>query len=279
MPPWSLAILAMVMIQLASALSVDVIAHVGAAGTAFLRMGLGAVLLVLIVRPNLRAVPRHDYPVLLTLGTVTGLMTTFFLASLERIPLGTAVSIEFLGPLTVAAVMSPRRRALLWPVLAFSGVVLMTEPWVGTIDLLGVGFALLAGLCWGLYNVFTQKVGDRYSGVTGLALTIPIAGLVTAVFGLPGVLNAPFHWWIALLAVGIALLTPVASFSLEMVALRRMTHTAFGTLLAIEPAIAVVLGLLVLTQVPHTPQILGIALVALAGILAQRGGLRAGSET
>lgn len=273
-PPWSIAMLAMVLIQLASALSVEVIGHAGAAGTAFLRMGLGAMLLVLIVRPKLRAIPRRDWPVLLALGAVTGLMTLFFLSALDRIPLGTAVSIEFLGPLLLAAIMSPRRSALVWPALAFVGVVLMTEPWTGAIDLLGIGFALLAGTCWALYNLFTQKVGDRYSGISGLAVTIPIAAGVTAVFGLPEVVQAGFDGRILLLAIGIALLTPVASFSLEMVALRRMTHTAFGTLLAVEPAIAVVLGLIVLAQMPHAPQIVGIILVALAGVLAQRGGTR-----
>ncbi|UQN14181.1 DMT family transporter [Gulosibacter sp. ACHW.36C] len=89
---------------------------------------------------------------LIGLGVVTGMMTTFFLAAVERIPLGTAVAIEFLGPLMVAGLMSKQRKSLIWPALALVGVVLLTEPWRGHIDLVGVAFAVMAGVCWGLYN-------------------------------------------------------------------------------------------------------------------------------
>jgi len=273
-PPWSLAIIAMLLIQVSNALSVTVVEVVGAAGTSWLRMCFGALFLLLIVRPSLRRLRRADLPMLLALGTITGLMTTFFLAALDRIPLGTAVAIEFLGPLTVAAVTSRRRRALVWPTLALAGVVLLTEPWQGATDLLGVAFAMLAGTCWALYNLLTQRVGDRFSGITGLAYTIPIAAVVTTVIGLPGVVAGAPALPIILLAAGIALITPVISFGLEMLALRRMTHTAFGTLLAIEPAFGLVIGLIVLSQAPGVWQLLGIALVVAAGAAAQRGGRR-----
>lgn len=274
-PPWSLAIIAMLLIQVSNALSVTVVEVVGAAGTSWLRMCFGALFLLLIVRPRLRSLRRADLPMLLALGTITGLMTTFFLAALDRIPLGTAVAIEFLGPLTVAAVTSRRRQALVWPALALAGVVLLTEPWQGATDLLGVVFAMLAGTCWALYNLLTQRVGDRFSGITGLAYTIPIAAVVTTVIGLPGVVTGAPTVPIILLAAGIALITPVISFGLEMLALRRMTHTAFGTLLAIEPAFGLVIGLIVLSQAPGVWQLLGIALVVAAGAAAQRGGRRA----
>lgn len=273
-PPWSLAIAAMLLIQLGNGLSVRVIEQVGPGGTAWLRMCFGAVLLWAIVRPSLRTVRRADLPVLLVLGLVTGFMTTFFLFALERIPLGTAVAIEFLGPLAVAAIASKKRSALVWPLLALAGVVLLTEPWLGEIDLVGVVFALAAGTCWALYNVFTQVVGDRFSGVSGLALTIPIAAVFTGFVGLPQVLNGSPTWWVLGLAAGIALISPVISFGLEMLALRRMTHTAFGTLLAVEPAFGVLIGLLVLSQSPTPLQVAGITLVVLAGAAAQRGGRR-----
>lgn len=275
MPPWSLAIFAMLLIQVSNALSVTVVEVVGAAGTSWLRMCFGAVFLLLIVRPRLRSLRRADLPMLVALGTITGLMTTFFLAALDRIPLGTAVAIEFLGPLTVAAVTSRRRRALVWPALALAGVVLLTEPWrEGTTDPLGVLFAVLAGTCWALYNLLTQRVGDRFGGITGLAYTIPIAAVVTTVIGLPGVVAGAPALPIILLAAGIALITPVISFGLEMLALRRMTHTAFGTLLAIEPAFGLVIGLIVLSQAPGVWQLLGIAMVVAAGAAAQHGGRR-----
>ncbi|WP_347109077.1 EamA family transporter [Paenarthrobacter sp. S56] len=274
LPPWSMAVAAMMAVQLSNALSVAVIDQVGPAGTAWLRMCFGVVFLWMVSRPAIRSLRRRDLPALIALGVVTGFMTTFFLAAVERIPLGTAVAIEFLGPLTVAGMMSKRRKALIWPLLAFIGVVLLTEPWRGTIDLVGVGFALAAGTCWGLYNVLTQHVGDRFSGISGLSLTIPVAALATLPLGLPQVLNGSVEWWVLPVAAGIALITPVIAFGLEMLALRRMTHTAFGTLLSIEPAFGVLIGLLVLAQAPTLMQIAGIALVVVAGTAAQQGGRR-----
>ncbi|MFE1592737.1 DMT family transporter [Nocardia sp. NPDC058705] len=273
-PPWSMAVAAMLAVQLSSALSVPVIEQVGAAGTAWLRMCFGVMFLWMIARPAIRSLRRKDLPALLALGVVTGFMTTFFLSAVDRIPLGTAVAIEFLGPLTVAGLMSKRRKALVWPLVAFVGVVLLTEPWRGHIDLAGVGFALAAGACWGLYNVLTQHVGDRFSGISGLSLTIPIAALATLPVGLPQVIGGDLTWWVLPAAAGIALITPVIAFALEMLALRRMTHTAFGTLLAIEPAFGLLIGLLVLAQTPTFFQLLGIAIVIVAGGAAQRGGAR-----
>lgn len=273
-PPWSLAVTAMLAIQFANALSVPVIDQVGAAGTAWLRMSFGVVFLWMIARPALRSLRRKDIPALIVLGVVTGFMTTFFLAAVERIPLGTAVAIEFLGPLLVAGLMSKHFKSLVWPLLAFGGVVLLTEPWHGKIDLPGVGFALAAGACWGLYNLFTQHVGDRFSGISGLSLTIPVAALATLPVGLPQVIGGNLTWWVLPAIAGIALVTPVIAFGLEMLALRRMTHTAFGTLLSIEPAFGIIMGLLVLAQTPTLFQLLGIAIVIVAGGAAQYGDTR-----
>lgn len=270
-----MSIAAMLLIQLSNALSVDVIPHVGPAGIAWLRLCFGAVFLLGIGRPWTRSVRPRDLPALLALGAATGFMGVCFLSAAGRLPLGTAVAIEFLGPLTVASAASKRRNGLVWPLLALIGVVLLTEPWHGRVDLVGVGFALLSGICWGVYNVLTQSVGDRFSGISALSLTIPIAALLTAPVGLPQVLGGSPAWWVLLVAAGIALINPVVSFGLEMLALRRMTHTAFGTLLAIEPACGIAIGLVVLSQTPTVLQIIGIALVVAAGAAAQRGGGRA----
>jgi inner membrane transporter RhtA len=272
-PPWGLAVTAMLSVQLGSALSVGLIGSVGPAGTAWLRLSMGALIFMVLSRPPLRRVRRRDVPVLLALGGMTGLMTVGFLAALELIPLGTAVAIEFLGPLTVAAVRSHTRRALIWPVAALCGVVLLTEPWHGEVDPLGILYAALAAVGWALYIVLSQRVGDRFSGISSLSLTIPIAAVTAAVVGIP---QAAGHLSFEILAAaaGLAVLLPVLPFALEMVALRRMTANAFGTLMALEPAIGLLLGLIVLHQQPSPVQLLGIVLVVLAGAAAQRGGLR-----
>ena len=272
-PPWGLAVAAMLSVQLGAALSVDLIETVGPAGTAWLRLTIGALIFLALARPPRRAVRRRDVPTLLGLGVTTGLVSIAFLAAIERIPLGTAVAIEFLGPLTVAAMRSHSTRALTWPALALVGVVLLTEPWHGDIDPVGVGFAGLAAIGWAIYILLTQKVGDRFTGVTGLAITVPIAAATAAVVGIP---QAAGHMTLAVLAAaaGLAVLLPVLPYALELFALRHMTHNAFGTLMALEPAIGVLLGLLVLHQRPSATQLVGILIVVLAGAAAQRAGRR-----
>lgn len=272
-PPWTWAVTAMVSIQLGSALSVNLIDTIGPAGTAWLRLSMGAIILAAIARPRLRTIRLEDAPALAGLGIATGLMTMSFLAAIERIPLGTAVAIEFLGPLTVAAVRSHSTRALGWPALALLGVVLLTEPWHGSVDLAGVGFAALAGIGWGTYIVLTQHIGDRFTGITGLAFSIPIASATTAVLGIP---QAAGNLTVGVLlgGFGLAVMVPVLPFALEMLALRKMTPAAFGTLMALEPALGTALGLIVLGQHPSPVQFVGITLVVYAASAAQRHGQR-----
>ncbi|WP_338064138.1 EamA family transporter [Cryobacterium aureum] len=164
-PSWVLAVTAMVSVQLGSALSVGLIDSVGPAGTAWLRLSVGAIVFLILARPPLRSIRLPDMPVLLGLGIATGVMTMSFLIAIERIPLGTAVAIEFLGPLTVAAARSRNARAVVWPALALLGVVLLTEPWHGAVDIVGIGFASLGAVCWGGYILLTQRAGDRFTGI------------------------------------------------------------------------------------------------------------------
>jgi inner membrane transporter RhtA len=272
-PPWGLALAAMFSVQLGAALSVHLISTVGAAGTAWLRLSAGGLIFLALARPPLRAIRRHDVPLLIGLGVTTGLQTITFLSAIARIPLGTAVAVEFLGPLTIAAVRSHSKRALAWPGLALLGVALLTEPWRGVINPAGLGFAVLSAMGWAIYIVLTQRVGDRFAGTGALSLTIPIAAATAAIFGIP---QAAGHLTLAVIpvAAGLAILLPVLPYALEMLALRQMTPTAFGTLMALEPGFGVLLGLLVLHQRPSAAQLTGIALVILAGAAAQRGGRR-----
>jgi inner membrane transporter RhtA len=272
-PAWTMAVAAMFCVQLGSALSLPLISQVGPAGTAWLRLTAGAVIFLALARPALRSIHRRDVPALIALGVTTGLMTCLFLAAIDRIPLGPSVAIEFLGPLSVAALRSHNRRALLWPAVALVGVLLLTEPWHGSVNVAGIGFAAGSAVGWAAYIVLTQHIGDRFAGLDGLALTTPVAAATAALIGVP---QAAGHipGTVIAAAIGLAILLPVLPFALEMTALRHMNPAAFGTLMSLEPAIGVVLGLIVLHQHPSAAQMLGIALVVLAGAGAQRNGQR-----
>lgn len=272
-PAWSLAVIAMLSVQLGAAISIALFEPIGVGGTAWLRMTLGAIGIVLIVRPRYRQWAWRELRAPVLLGVVSAAMTLCFLEAIARLPLGTAVAIEFLGPLTVAAIHAHSRRALLWPGLALVGVVLMTEPWQGSASLVGIAFAVASGVGWGLYIVITQHVGDRFAGVDGLAISLPVAAAVTAFVGLP---QAWGHLTVQVVLIGLvaAALLPLIPWTLELLALRRLTKTAFGTLMALEPAIALAIGLLVLHQVPAALQVVGVAAVVLAGIVAERTGHR-----
>jgi inner membrane transporter RhtA len=273
-PAWLLAMLAILSVQLGAALSTDLFDAVGPAGTVFLRMTAGAVILVALRRPRLRGRTRRELLYAVGLGATTGAMTVLFLEAVARVPLGTVVAIEFLGPLGVAVIGTRSLLRLAWPALGLAGVLLLTEPWSGSIDTPGILLAAGAGLGWGIYILLTARVGDRFAGIEGLSITIPIAALVAAVFGLPQAAAGQVTFVVVLAAIGLALLQPIAVFGLEMLALRRITTSAFGTLMALEPAVALAIGGLLLAQLPSALQVVGIGLVVLAGIGAARGGGR-----
>lgn len=268
-PAWTLAVVAMISIQMGSALSISLFDDIGPAGTAWLRLALGAVLLWVIVRPRLRGIHSRDVPGLLGLGVATGVMTSAFLTALNYIPLGTTVAIEFLGPLGVAAASSKRLRAVIWPLMALAGVIVLTEPWTGQVQWLGVGFAAIAAIGWASYIVLTQHVVDRFSGIQGLALATPVAAVTAAFVGLPQAWGN-ITWSVIAWGLLLAVLTPVFPFALEMLALKRMNKHAFGTLMAVEPAIAATVGFIVLSQVPDLLYLVGVALVIVAGVATQR---------
>ncbi len=276
-PAWLLAVASMVIVQIGAALATTQFATLGPAGTAWLRLTAGALIFLCIARPTLSDYGRRDLQFAVLLGIVSSLMTVAFLCALQRIPLGTTVAIEFLGPLGVAVARSHSRRALVWPFLAFAGVIAITQPWTGHIDPLGLVFACLAGSGWAAYIVLTQRVGDVFSGLKGLAITIPIAAFVSAFVGVPQAWGhiSPM---IVLQSFGLALMMPVIPFALELAALRRLTTAAFGTLMALEPALGTLLGVLLLSQVPDALQVAGVALVVAAGVGAERSGHRNLSE-
>ena len=149
----------------------------------------------------------------------------------------------------------------------------LTRPWTGDADPLGVALALGAACCWAAYILLTQRVGDEVSGLGGLAISMPVAALVATLVAGPGVVD-DLTPRLVLVGLGLAVLLPVVPFALELLALRRLTTAAFGTLMALEPAFALVIGLVVLAQVPHPLAVVGIGLVVAAGVGAERSGAR-----
>src|SRR4051812_30791761 len=268
----TLAIASMSCVQLGLAASVGLFDRVGPEGTAFLRLAWAGVLLAVLVRPPPSWVTRSRPLACVALGVVTASVTMLFIAAIARLPLGTASALEFLGPLGVA-VARGRGARLLWPLLAAAGVLLLTEPWRGEIDPVGVLFALGAAACWAAYILLTQRVGDELSGLRGLSVSMPVAGLVATAVAGPLVFDR-LTPDVLVLGLGLAVLLPAVPFALEMLALRRLTTAAFGTLMSLEPAIALVIGLLVLGQVPGLLPVVGIAFVVAAGIGAERTGSR-----
>ncbi|MBI1352504.1 MAG: EamA family transporter [Actinomycetales bacterium] len=268
-----LAVAAMLSVQLGAAVSIGLFDDVGVAGTAWLRLTLGALGFVLIARPRYWRWSLAELRAPILLGVVSGGMTLAFLAAIDRMPLGTVVAIEFLGPLSVAAVNSRSARALVWPLLAFAGVVLLTEPWQGSPDLIGILLAACAAAGWGLYIVITQHVGDRFEGVDGLAISLPVAAIVASFFGISQAIGN-LTVQVLLIGLGAAILLPLIPWTFELYALRRLNKAAFGTLMALEPAIALTIGALVLHQIPAFAQLIGIGCVVLAGVAAERTGHR-----
>ncbi len=268
----SLAVTSMLCVQLGVALSVPLFDDIGAAGAAWLRLACAGLLLLALVRPRPSMFTRSSLTASLALGVTTAGLTLLFMEAVARLPMGTASALEFLGPLGVA-VWRGRGRARLFAGLAGVGVVLLTEPWRASVDPVGVGFALAAAACCAAYILLTQRVGDQVTGLAGVAVSIPVAGLVATVAVGPSAFGA-LTGEVLLYGLGLAVLLPLVPFVLELLALRRMTTAAFGTLMAVEPAFALVIGLLVLGQVPGLLPLVGVVCVVAAGVGAERTGSR-----
>jgi inner membrane transporter RhtA len=263
----------MLCVQVGLAVAVAMIDRIGVEGAAWLRLAWAGVLMLVIVRPRPAAFTRKTFLACVALGVVTASVTMLFMAAAGRIPLGTASALEFLGPLGVAVANGKGGGRVLWPGFAAIGVVLLTQPWAGAVDPIGVLYALGSAVCWAGYILLTQRVGDEVAGINGLAVSMPVAGLVSTIVVGPTVLPRMTPE-ILLVGVGLAILLPVVPFALEMLALRRLNTAAFGTLMALEPAFAMLVGLLILHQVPGPGGVVGICLVVAAGVGAARTGAR-----
>jgi inner membrane transporter RhtA len=255
-----------VSVQSGAALATRLFASVGPTGAVTLRLVLGAVVLVALARPAVWRWQRGDWVAVAGFGVALALMNLSFYEAIDRIPLGVAVTVEFVGPLAVALVGSRRVLDGVWALLAGAGVVLLGADPGGHLDATGVALALLAGALWAGYILLSREVGRRVDGIGGLAGAMVVASLVVAPAGVatggrrllgPGVLGR---------GTAVALLSSVIPYSLELIALRRTSARAFGVLLSMDPAIAALAGLVVLGQHLAGSELAALGLVVSANL-------------
>jgi inner membrane transporter RhtA len=244
----------MVSVQSGAALAKTLFPAVGAFGTSALRVGFSAVILLLLHRPWRKPLARSQVALAAGFGATLGVMNICFYQALERIPLGLAVGIEFLGPLSVSLFTSRRPLDLVWALLACIGIYLILpfrllgEGAASGIDPVGVGFALAAGAAWGGYILAGRAAGASLPGGSALAWGMMFAAILSVPLGVMdqglNLFSAQWIWP----ALGIAILSSVLPYSLEMVALRRLPAQTFGTLMSVEPAVAALCGYLLLKE-------------------------------
>ncbi len=262
----------MVSIQFGVALSAPAIALHGPMGTAWLRLAFASAMLLVLVRPRFHRYSRRQWTMALALGATTTVMNICLFSAMQRIPLGLAVAIDFLGPLAVATLGYGLGWRLAWPLLAGAGVLFLSYDGVGWVgNLPGVLFAGGAAVCWATYILLTKKVGAAFEGLDGLAMSLAAAALVATPFGLVQGLSGLTLEGVATM-VGIAILVPLMPYALEMIALRRMPTSAFGILMSLEPAFGALAGFLILAQPMTASQMAGMALVVAASIGATASG-------
>jgi inner membrane transporter RhtA len=259
-----------VSVQLGAAVAKQIFPTVGPAGAVLLRLGVGALILAAVARPT-RAVVRGQLRLALAFGAVLAAMNLSFYASLTRIPLGAAVTIEFLGPLVLAVVTSRRRTDIGWALLAGLGVAAVSWERGGALDAVGVGLALLAGVGWAGYILLSQRLGAAAPGLTGLAVAVAGGAIVAAVPGIAQGGTRLLEPRILLFGAAVGVLSSAVPYALEFLALRRLPAATFGILMSLEPAVAAAAGLLVLGEGLRVVQVAGIAAVCVASAAVTAG--------
>jgi inner membrane transporter RhtA len=236
----------------------------GPPGVVWLRLVFGSIALWAIARPELRGRPRHELRLVAALGVVLVSMNVSFYESIDRLPLGIAVTVEFLGPLAVAIVGSRKRVDFVWVVLAGFGVTLLAEGGGKGVHASGLALAALAGVFWALYIYLSVPIGKAYPGASGLAPAMVLGALLITPWG---IISAGHHLREPQLvgaAVGVGLLSSALPWSLELEALRRLPTHVFGVVLSLEPAVAALAGFVFLHEHLRLRAWLAIALVVLA---------------
>lgn len=249
-------------IQLSAAVASDLFDTVGTLGVSGLRMAVAAVVLLVLVRPSVRGRSRRAWTGIVLYGVAMAAMNVLFYNAVAHLPLGIAVTLEFLGPLTVAAVATTRRRELLLPALTLVGVLLVSSPG-GGLTLLGLVFGLGAAVAFGGYTVLAGRVGGDTDGLDGLALSVLVGAVLLSPFSVHAAPRVDGGGW-GVLAVS-AVLGVVVAFSLDFLAVRITSVRVVGTLFAVDPVMGALVGAVALGQTLTAGVVLGIVLVVGSG--------------
>jgi inner membrane transporter RhtA len=246
--------------QLGAAFAVTLFDELAPAGAAFLRLAFAAMVLWAIWRPRLTG----DLRLAGAFGVALGLMNWSFYEAIDRIPLAVAVTIEFAGPLFVAVIGSRRPLDVGWVVLAAAGIVVLVDPSGGSLDPVGVGFALAAAVCWMSYIYLSKRTGAAFPGGSGLALAMAVGALIVLPAGVLQAQGALLEPHLLGSALVVAIASSVLPYSLELEALRRLPAAVFGVLMSLDPAVAAVVGFVILHQALGPRELVAIAMVVVA---------------
>lgn len=251
MPPHLMILLAVVTIQLGAAVSIHLFPVIGVEGTVAVRITFSAIILGLFVRRSpqvlISAFFRH-WQLLLIFGLCLAMMNFFFYKAIERIPLGVAVAVEFAGPLSVSAFTSKKRSHLAWVALAAAGILLLTPLSGAELDWLGVVFAACSGVGWGTFAVLSRRVSARLNNNDGLVIGMSLAALVMTPFVIPAIPVLIVQPKFLLVGFAVALLSTAIPFLLEFKALKRLSAATYGVLVSVEPAVAALVGAVLLSE-------------------------------
>jgi inner membrane transporter RhtA len=270
-PPTLLVLAAVSSVQFGGALAKTLFDDVGPGGTVFLRVLFAAVVLAAVWRPALTGRSAGDWRLVLSYSVALVAMNLSFYEALERIPLGIAVTFEFVGPLGVAVFGSRRPVDLVWVVLAAAGILLLSDFGGASLDGWGVALAVIAGGFWAAYILLSARVGQVFPGGDGLALAMLVAVVPLAPFGIAqggGDLLVP---WIIVVGFAAGILSSALPYTLELEALRRLPTAVFGVLMSLEPAVAALAGFAILGEDLVAREVAAILLVVVASAGAARG--------
>ncbi len=257
-------------VQFGAAIATTLFARTGPGGAVLLRLVAATIVLLAVWRPALRTRTRRDLLLAAVFGLVLATMNATFYEAIERIPLGIGVTIEFIGPLTVAVAGSRRRLDLLWVALAAVGIVALMHGGGRSLDALGVGFALIAGCMWGAYIIINARVGRAFEHGSGLAIAMCVASILVLPLGVAQGGRALLEPRSLALGAAVGLLSSAIPYTLEMEALRRIATRLFGVLMSLEPAMAALAGFIVVGQGLSARELAGIAFVVAASVGASR---------